>query len=68
MRVLLRAQRRQRAAAGVEVEGLLVDAPAAVEKRRLAGDLGLDPALEEPKAVHVLELGLGPELVAARRA
>ena len=35
---------------------------------RLALDLGLDPALEEAEAVHVLELGLGAELVARRPA
>ena len=60
--LLLGAQRRQRARAGVEVERLLDDRLPGLEQRDLALDLRPHAALEEAERVHVLELGLGPQL------
>ncbi len=42
----------------MEVERLLLDLLPALEQLALPSELGLDPALEEAEAVHVLELGL----------
>ena len=42
-------------------------AVAALDEIALAGDLGLDAPFEVAEAVHVLELGLGPEGVGAGR-
>jgi hypothetical protein len=44
------------------VERLLLDLSPGLGDRRLARDLGGDAALDEAEAVHVLELGLRPEL------
>jgi hypothetical protein len=68
VRLLLRAKRRQRSAHRIEVERLLDDGLTGLQERALALELGLDPALEEAETVHVLELGLGAERLAARRA
>ena len=68
MGVLLRAQRGERAVLGVEVEGFLGDLLPALQHLPLPRDLRLDSPLEEPEAVHVLELGLGAQLVGPGRA
>ena len=45
-----------------------LDRPPRRDQLALALELGFDPALEEAEAVHVLQLGLGPQLLAAGRA
>src|ERR671911_1080315 len=51
----------------MEVEGVLDDLLPALQQAALPSNLRLDPPLEEAEAVHVLELGLGAELVGALR-
>ena len=68
VRLLLRAQRGERAASWIEVQRLLCDFAAAFDNRALALDLSRDAALEEAKRVHVLELGFRPERRRAGRA
>ena len=50
------------------MERLLFNGFAAFEHPALALELRLDPPLEKAEAVHVLQLGLGAERVAAGRA
>jgi hypothetical protein len=54
-------------AARVEVQRLLQHAVAALAQRDLALDLRVDALHQEAERVHVLELGLGAELVSPLR-
>jgi hypothetical protein len=68
VRLLLGAQRRDRLRPRVEVQRLLDHDAARGQQRLLPGDLGADPLLDEAERVHVLQLGLDPQLRAAGRA
>ena len=65
--LLLRPPRGQRAAAGVEVVGLLHDLAAGLVDRDLPRDLGVDALGDEAERVHVLQLAAGAQLRRSRR-
>ena len=65
LRLLLRAQRRRRLVAGVEVHRLLHDLAARLVDLDLPLDLALDALGREVERVHVLELGARAQLVRA---
>ena len=54
-----------RSEAGSKCSVSCCDPPAAAQDRLLAGELGADAAFDEAEGVHVLQLGLHPELLAA---
>ncbi len=61
VRVFFAAQGEGAVSVRVEPAGLLAHASAVLQYRNLAGDLELDGALHESKAVHVLDLGARSE-------
>ena len=65
--LLLRAPRRERAAAGVEIVRLLDDLSAGLVDGGLPCDLGVDPLGDEAERVHVLQLAAGAQLRRPRR-